>query len=73
MNDEEWLYEDLKATYKAGETVSVKIEMAIDLGYLFLVNGNDIADCQDVDGLYWEYTFTMPAHNIKLLTLPKDL
>ena len=66
MNDEEWLYEDLKATYKAGETVTVKIEMAIDLGYLFLVNGNDIADCQDVDGLYWEYTFTMPACNVEI-------
>ena len=66
MNDEEWLYEDLKATYKAGETVSVKIEMAIDLGYLFLVNGNDIADCQDVDGLYWEFTFTMPACNVEI-------
>nr|MBQ8890133.1 hypothetical protein [Clostridia bacterium] len=66
MNDEEWLYENLKAAYKAGETVTVKIEMAIDLGCVFLVNGNDIADCQDVDGLYWEFTFTMPACNVEI-------
>lgn len=63
MNDEEWLYEPLKATYKAGETVTVRIGMAYDLGYLFLVNGEDIADCRDVDSCYWEFTFTMPACN----------
>ena len=66
MNDEEWLYEDLKSSYKAGDTVTVKIDMAIDLGYLFLVNGEDIADCRDVDGLYWEFSFTMPACDVDI-------
>lgn len=64
MHDEAWLWEDLKPTYKAGDQVSVKIGMALDVGYLFLVNGEKIATCKDVDGLYWEFTFTMPASNV---------
>ena len=66
MNDEEWLYEDIKSTSKAGETVTVKIEKALDLGYLFLVNGKDIATCIDGDELYWEFTFTMPACDVEI-------
>ncbi len=61
MNAPEWLYEELKHTYYAGETVSVKISMATDTGFLFFVNGEEITDYQDVDGLYWEFTFEMPA------------
>ncbi|MBR2380960.1 MAG: hypothetical protein IKA84_00500 [Clostridia bacterium] len=64
MNDEEWLYEDLQSTYKSGEMVSVKIKMALDMGYLFLVNGENIATCSDVDGLYWVFTFTMPQSDV---------
>lgn len=64
MNDEEWLYESLKPTYKAGETVTVKIKMAMDLGYIFLVNGEKITNERDVDGLYWEFTFTMPSEDV---------
>ena len=64
MNDREWLYEEISPTYKAGDTVSVKINMAMDLGYLFLVNGEEIASCKDVDGLYWEFTFTMPSCDV---------
>ena len=63
MNGDKWLAEPLKATYKEGETVTVRINMAYDVGYLFLVNGEDIAECRDVDSLYWEFTFTMPARN----------
>ena len=61
MNAPEWLYEELKHTYYEGETVSVKISMATDVGFLFFVNGEEITDYQDVDGLYWEFTFPMPA------------
>lgn len=64
MNDEAWLWEELQPTYKAGETVSVKIGMALDVGYMFLVNGEQIATCNDVNGLYWEFTFTMPACDV---------
>lgn len=64
MNDEEWLYEELQSTYTVGKTVTVKIKMALDIGYLFLVNGEKITDCMDVDGLYWEFTFTMPNEDV---------
>ena len=60
MNDAEWLYEELQSKYKFGEVVSVKIKMAYDLGYLFLVNGEKINVSRDVSGLYWEFAFTMP-------------
>ena len=61
MNAPEWLYEELQHTYCAGEIVSVKISMVTDTGFLFFVNGEEITDYQDVDGLYWEFTFPMPA------------
>jgi hypothetical protein len=61
MTDEEWLYEDIKDSYAAGEVVKVKIKMAIDLGYLFIVNGEKVNDCRDCYGLYWEFSFIMPA------------
>lgn len=65
MNDADWLWEDLQPTYKAGETVSVKIGMALDVGFMFLVNGEKgVATCNDVDGLYWDFTFTMPAEDV---------
>ena len=60
MNAPEWLYEKLKYTYYEGETVSVKISMATDVGFLFFANGEEITDYQDNTGLYWEFTFTMP-------------
>lgn len=61
MSAPEWLHEELKHTYYEGETVSVKISMATDVGFLFFVNGEELTDYQDVDGLYWEFTFQMPA------------
>ena len=72
MNDPEWLYEELSPTYKAGETVSVKIRMAIDLGYIFLVNGKDIATECDTDGKYWEFIFIMPNENVEIDFLTYD-
>ncbi len=61
INAPDWLYEELKPTYYAGETVSVKIQLAYDVGFLFFVNGEEIATCDAVDGLYWKFTFPMPA------------
>lgn len=61
INAPEWLYEELKHTYYGGETVSVKISMATDVGFLFFVNGEEITDYQYESGLYWEFTFPMPA------------
>ncbi len=61
INAPEWLYEELRHTYYAGEVVSVKISMATDTGFLFFVNGEEITDYQYDSGLYWEFTFPMPA------------
>ena len=64
MNDAEWLYENLKPHYKAGEQVSVKIRIAYDLGYLLLVNGKKIAPVPTTETEYWEFIFTMPPENV---------
>lgn len=72
MNDPEWLYEDLKPTYRVGETVSVKIRMAYDLGYIFLVNGARVYDDRYVSGEYWEFTFTMPERDTEIDFLTYD-
>ena len=61
MNAPEWLYEELKHTYYAGEIVSVKIGIVTDTGFLFFVNGEEITDYKDDSGIYWEFTFPMPA------------
>ena len=61
INEPEWLYEELKHTYYEGETISVKISMVTDTGFLFFVNGEEISEYQYDSGLYWEFTFTMPA------------
>lgn len=63
MNNEEWLYEDLKPAYKAGETVSVKIRTATDLGFLLFVNGERVMPEINNHYEYWEFVFTMPDEN----------
>ena len=61
MNNPKWLYEELKPTYYVGEIVSVKIGIVTDTGFLFFVNGEEITDYKDDSGIYWEFTFPMPA------------
>ena len=63
MNDPNWLAEKLEPTYKAGDTVTVKIYMATDTGYMFFVNGQEIGMSDWGDGL-WIFTFTMPKENV---------
>ncbi len=63
MNDPEWLAEELQPTYKAGDTVEVKISMATDTGYMFFVNGEKIRESGWGDGL-WIFTFTMPEEDV---------
>jgi len=66
MNDDEWLFEDLKSSYKAGETVSVKIGIVYDLGYMLFVNGDRVMDEAHTDGPYWEFIFTMPECDVTI-------
>ena len=63
MNNPEWLAEELQPTYKAGDTVSVKIYMATDTGYMFFVNGNEVTQ-SDWDDDLWIFTFTMPNEDV---------
>lgn len=58
-----WLYEPLNNSYKAGETVSVKVSKAYDLGYLFLLNGEVIRDDYQENSDFWLFTFEMPSKN----------
>ena len=64
MNNEEWLYEDLEPAYKAGETVSVKIKSATDLGFLLFVNGERVMPELNDNYEYWEFVFTMPDKDV---------
>lgn len=64
MNDEDWLYEDLKPGYAAGEEVSVKIKTATDLGFLLFVNGERVMPEGHIDAPYWEFIFTMPQSDV---------
>ncbi|MBR2894101.1 MAG: hypothetical protein IKC03_00395, partial [Oscillospiraceae bacterium] len=55
MNDEEWLYEKIPSAAKAGEPVQVKIKFATDLGYLFLVNGDEVNMTNNTNE-YWLFS-----------------
>ncbi|MBO5648702.1 MAG: hypothetical protein J6S76_02170, partial [Clostridia bacterium] len=51
----DWLYEEPPSFARAGETVNVKISKAYDVGYLFLVNGEQIEMHDDTDD-YWLFS-----------------
>lgn len=65
MNDEEWLYEKIPSAAKFGEPVQVKIKFATDLGYLFLVNGDEV-NMTDNTNEYWLFSFTMPDEDVEI-------
>lgn len=65
MNDEEWLYEKIPSAAKAGEPVQVKIKFATDLGYLFLVNGDEVNMTNNTNE-YWLFSFTMPDEDVEI-------
>ena len=60
-----WLYEDLRPYYKAGEKVIVKIGKAYDIGFDLYLDGEQLV-MESWDGDYWQYSFTMPDHPVKL-------
>ena len=55
-----------------GKEVTIRIKPQSENFELWIDGGKQIQRTAVTDE-YWEYTFTMPEHNIKLLTLPKDL
>ena len=69
MNDEKWLFEDLKDRYYEGEKVTVKIGTVTDTGYLLLANGKNVKEVipnSDGNYDYWEFEFTMPSEDVVL-------
>ena len=60
-----FLYEDLKPYYKAGEKVTVKIGKVYDLGFDLYLDGEELV-MESWDGDYWQYSFIMPDHPVKL-------
>lgn len=64
MNDEDWLYEDLKPKYKAGEEVSVKLMIPYDLGFLLFVNEERVMYEESSNYNYCEFIFTMPECDV---------
>ena len=55
-----------------GKEVTVRIKPQSEDIELWIDGGKQI-QCAAVTDEYWEYTFTMPEHNIKLLLHPKGL
>ena len=60
-----WLYEDLRPYYKAGEKVIVKIGKAYDIGFDLYLDGEELV-MESWDGDYWQYSFIMPDHPVRL-------
>ena len=60
-----WLYEDLRPYYKSGEKVIVKIGKAYDIGFILYLDGKELV-MESWDGDYWQYSFIMPDHPVKI-------
>ena len=64
MKNESWLYEKLPSSANVGDEITVKIRFATDLGYIFVVNGEQI-EPDDVESKnYWQFSFTMPDEDV---------
>lgn len=64
MKNEDWLYEKIPSSATVGETVTVKIRSATDLGYIFTVNGEQIEQDDVESNEYWQFSFTMPDEDV---------
>ena len=65
MYDEDWLFEKIPSSARVGDTVTVKISKAFDVGYMFMMNGEEIEMEDDTDK-YWLFTFTMPDEDVEI-------
>lgn len=70
------LVEPLKDSYKAGETVTVKVHILMDADIVAYLDGQDLGKYKviETDGAYthWEFYFTMPDHDATLTFEIKD-
>ena len=67
MKNPDWLYEPLEDEYTEGETVTVKIHIATDIGYLLMANGEPVEE-DESSGTedWWQFSFVMPAKDVVL-------
>ena len=63
-----------KKSYEAGEKVTVTYDMvATDTNYNFYTDSDDVKLQQEFDGSHgYVFTFTMPAHNVKMYVKSKN-
>ena len=70
MDPYDFVIEDLKETYKKGETVTVKTVIAYDADIIVYVNETPIKDHTpietDEEYARWEFYFEMPAEDVVL-------
>ncbi len=60
-------FDSEKTAYAEGEAVTVRYDMiATDTDYRFYTDSDDVELKQDYDGRGYVFTFTMPAHDVKL-------
>ncbi len=60
------LYENLNATYAAGEEVTVKIKIRPYEGVKVALDTEYLVKTKSTQDEYWQFTFAMPAHNALL-------
>ncbi len=63
---EELLYENLMETYAAGEEVTVKTKIRPYEGVKVALDTDYLVKTKSTQNEYWQFTFTMPAHNALL-------
>lgn len=66
VNGEDMLYENLNAKYKAGEEVTVKTKIRPYEGVKAALDTEYLVKTKSTQDEYWQFTFTMPAHNALL-------
>lgn len=62
-----YLIEELKDSYSAGESVTVKIGILYDANLTVYLNGEKLNDKKLIDtegNSHWEYYFVMPSHDV---------
>ncbi len=59
------LMEPLESSYRAGSKVCVVLPVICDAGLYVFVNGEELVDCERIDGRD-VYTFTMPEENVSV-------
>ena len=65
MHDAEWLFEKIPSSARTGETVTVKISKAYDVGFMFMVNGKEM-EMVDEAYEYWLFSFPMPDEDVEI-------